>query len=243
MKVIPIKTKIFKENEDLIKFITSHIKKLEENSILVVTSKIVALSEGRTAIVKNEKEKEELIKKESQFAMKTKFSTHKKYVWLTIKDGMVLASAGIDESNADGKIILLPKDSFQSALILRSKLLRHYNLKNLGIIISDSRILPLRAGIVGIAIGYTGFKGVRDYRGTKDLFGRDLAFSRTDVADSLATSAVLLMGEGRESQPLAIITDSKVEFKNKIDKNELKIDPKDDLYQPLFEKIKKIKLK
>ena len=66
---------------------------------MVVTSKIVALSEGRTTTYKNEKERAELIKKESSFALKTK------YTWLTIKDGMVMASAGIDESNADGKVI------------------------------------------------------------------------------------------------------------------------------------------
>ena len=242
MKVIPIKTKIFKEGENLIDFITSSIKKLGENSILVVTSKIVALSEGRVVIVKNEKEREALIKSESQFAMRTKFLTHKQYVWLTIKDGMVLASAGIDESNANGKLILLPKDSFKSASLIRRKLLKHYKVKNLGIIVSDSRILPLKAGIVGIALGYADFKGLRAYMGTKDLFGRVLEFSRTDVADSLATSAVLLMGEGNECQPLGIITDSGVVFVNKIDKDELKIDPRDDFYQPLFAKIKKIKI-
>lgn len=235
MKVIPIKTRIFKENEDLISFITSSIKKLEENSILVVTSKIVALGEGRTAVVKNEKEKEELIKKESQFAMKTK------YAWLTIKDGMVIANAGVDESNADGKIVLLPKDSFKSATEIRNKLLKYYRVKNLGIIITDSRLLPLRAGVVGVALGYAGFKGVRNYIGKKDLFGRKLKMSRTDVADSLATTAVCLMGEGNESEPLAVITDSKVEFRNKIDKNELKINIKEDIYQPLFANIKKIK--
>lgn len=237
MKVIPIKTKIFKENENLVDFITSNIKKLEDNSIIVVTSKVVALSEGRTAIVKNEKEKEELIKRESQFAMKTK------YTWLTIKDGMVLAAAGVDESNADGKIILLPKDSFKVSSQIRTQLLKYYKVKNLGILITDSRLLPLRAGVVGVALGYAGFKGVRNYIGHKDLFGRKLKMSRTDVADSLATSAVYLMGEGSECQPLAVITDSKVEFRNKIDKNELKIDIKEDIYQPLFEKIKKIKLK
>lgn len=244
MQVIPIKTRIFKENENLIDFIFSNVKKLKNNSILVVTSKIVALSEGRTAVIKNEKEKEELIKKESQFAIRTKFHVDNtdKYVWMTIKDGMVMAGAGIDESNADGKVILLPKDSWKTASILRQKFLKHYKIKNLGIIISDSRTFPLRAGIVGVAIGYAGFRGIRDYRGKQDLFDRELKFSRTDVADSLTTSAVLLMGEGNECQPLAIITDSKVIFTNKIDKNELKIDPKDDLYQPLFEKIKKIKL-
>ena len=235
MKVIPIKTKIFKENDNLIDFITSNIKKLKENSILVVTSKIVALSEGRVVIVKDEKTREELIKKESQFMMRTK------YTWLTIKDGMVMASAGVDESNADGKIVLLPKDSFKAATEIRNKLLKYYKVKNLGILITDSRLLPLRAGVVGVALGYSGFKGVRSYIGHKDLFGRKLKFSRTDVADSLATAAVYLMGEGNECQPLAVITDSKVEFKNKIDKNELKIDIKEDIYQPLFEKIRQIK--
>ena len=236
MKVIPIKTKIFKENEDLIKFITSNVKKLEENSILVVTSKIVALSEGRVVVIKNEKEKEELIKRESQFTMKTK------YAWLTIKDNMIIANAGVDESNADGKIILLPENSFQVATEIRNKLLKYYKVKNLGIIITDSRLMPLRAGVVGVALGYAGFKGVRDYVGHKDLFGRKLKMSRTDVADSLATAAVYLMGEGSECQPLAVITDSQAEFRNKIDKDELKIDIKEDIYQPLFEKIRKIKL-
>lgn len=236
MKVKPIKTRIFKEKENLIHFITSNVLKLKEDSILVVTSKIVSLSEGRVVSVKNEKEKEELIKKESQFAMKTK------YTWLTIKDDMVLASAGIDESNADGKIILLPKNSFKSANDIRKKLLAHYKIKNLGIIITDSRLLPLRAGVVGIALGYAGFKGVREYRGKADLFGRILKFSRTDVADSLATSAVFLMGEGNECQPLALISESSVSFSDRINKNELKIDIKEDVYQPLFEKIKNIKL-
>ncbi len=237
MKIIPIKTRIFKENENLVNFILSHIKKIKENSIIIVTSKIVALSECRTAVVKNEKEKDEVIKSECDFAMKTKL------VWLTIKDGMVLSSAGIDESNANGKIILLPKDSYKSASDIRKKLLKYFNLKNLGVIITDSRLLPLRAGVVGIALGYAGFRGIRNYKGTPDLFNRKLKMSRTDVADSLATSAVYLMGEGAECQPLAVITDSEVAFVDKINKNELLIDIKEDVYQPIFEIIKKIKLK
>jgi coenzyme F420-0:L-glutamate ligase len=235
MKIQAIKTKIFKENDDLVYFIINNSPKISNNDILVVTSKIVSLSEGRTAIYKNEKELEKIIIKESQFAMKTKL------VWLTIKDNMVLASAGIDKSNADGKIILLPRDSYNSAKIIRKVLMKHYGLNNLGVIVSDSRTLPLRAGIVGIAVGYAGFNGLRSYKGKKDLFGRKLHFSRTDVADSLATSAVLLMGEGNECQPLAIIKDAPVIFTNKSNRKELDIEIKEDMYQPLFEKIKKIK--
>lgn len=232
MLVKPIKTRIFKENEDLIKFILKYIKKIPENSVLVVTSKIVALSEGRTVEFKNKAQKVKLIKQESDFAIKTK------YVWLTVKDGMVMASAGIDESNAKGKLILLPKDSFNSADIIRKKLKKIFKIKNFGVLITDSRIFPLRAGVVGVALSYAGFCGVRDYRGTLDIFGRILKFSRTDIADSLATSAVLCMGEGKEQIPLALITDAPIEFTKKINKQELYINPKEDIYGPFFRKIK-----
>ncbi|MFA6251752.1 MAG: coenzyme F420-0:L-glutamate ligase [Candidatus Paceibacterota bacterium] len=234
MKIKAIKTRIFKDGEDLIKFITKEIPKISDGDILVVTSKIVSLSEGRTAVYTNEKDLEKIIKRESQFAMRTKL------VWLTIKDGMVLASAGVDKSNANSKVILLPKDSFNSAMVIRKLLLKYFKIKNLGVIISDSRTLPLRAGIIGIAVGYAGFKGLRSYKGSKDLFGNVLHFSRTDVVDSLATSAVLLMGEGNECQPLAIIKDAPIVFTSRLNKKELHIDPKEDMYQPLFEKTLKI---
>lgn len=228
MLVRAVKTRIFKENEDLEAFILEHVSSLNESSILVVTSKIVALSEGRTADVKD---REKIIEQESEFVLRTK------HTWLTIKDGVVMASAGVDESNADGKLVLLPEDSFKAAAVMRDKLKRHFDLNHLGVIITDSRLLPLRAGIVGVALGYAGFKGVRDYRGTPDLFGRELKLSRTDIADGLATAAVLEMGEGKEQQPLAIIEDAPVEFVEKVDRNELHIDIEDDVYRPLFDNL------
>src|SRR3989344_2443671 len=123
MQIKAIKTKIFCENEDLLSFILQYVKSLKEDSVLVVTSKIVALSEGRMVGYKNERQKIKLIKSESEFALKTK------YAWLTIKDGVVMATAGIDESNADGKLILLPHNSFETAKLLRKKLLEKFHLK------------------------------------------------------------------------------------------------------------------
>ncbi len=233
MQIKAIRTRIFRENEDLISFILKYVKKLPEKSVLVVTSKIVALSEGRTRECKNRKEKIKLIKEESDFALKTKI------VWLTIKDGMVMASAGIDESNANGKIILLPKDSFESAEMIRKALCKKFDIKNLGVLITDSRLFPLRAGIVGVALGYAGFHGIKNYIGEKDIFGRKLKMSKTDIADSLATAAVLCMGEGKEMQPLALIKDAPVVFANKVNRKELIIDPKKDIYAPLFAHFRK----
>ncbi|MFA6520043.1 MAG: coenzyme F420-0:L-glutamate ligase [Candidatus Paceibacterota bacterium] len=228
MKIKAIKTRVFKEREDLLSFILKYVKKLPEKSVLVVTSKIVALAEGRTAEFVNEKQKIDLIKEESDFTIKTKV------VWMTIKDGMVLASAGIDESNAGGKLILLPKDSFKNAEFLRKKIMQKFRLKNLGVVITDSRLMPLRAGALGIALGFAGFHGIRNYVGTKDIFGRIMKISKTNVVDSLATTAVLCMGEGDEQQPLAVITDAPVIFSNKVKRREIMIDPQHDIYAPLF---------
>jgi coenzyme F420-0:L-glutamate ligase len=232
MLVKAIKTRIFKQDENLVQFVVEHSEKIPDKSILVVTSKIVALSEGRVVEFKDKAAKAKLIKEESEMAIATK------EVWMTIKDGMILASAGIDESNANGRMILLPKDSFKSADILRKKLMKKFGLKQLGVLITDSRLMPLRSGALGVALGYAGFKGLKSYIGTKDIFGRVLAMSQTDVADSLATAAVLCMGEGKEQQPLALITNAPVTFTDKVKKKELVIAPEKDIYAPFFKNLK-----
>jgi coenzyme F420-0:L-glutamate ligase len=237
MLVKPIKTDIFREGDDLASFIVANLKKLKENSILVITQKIVSLAEGRVVEIVDETTKEQIIRQESQYVMRTK------YAWLTIRDGMVTSAAGVDESNANEKLILLPKNSFMTAEDLRMRLMKRYKLKKLGVLITDSRLLPLRAGIVGVALGYAGFKGLEFHKGKADIFGRPIKSARTDVADSLAAVAVLAMGEGDEKRPLAIIEDADVEFKDIINQKELLIDIRDDRYQPLFEKIKRIKIK
>src|SRR3990167_9545535 len=235
MIIQPIKTSIFKEGDNLFTFIGRYFRRVPERSIIVVTSKIVALAEKRTVVAKNDKTKERLIRAESEFALPTK------YAWLTVKDGMVMASAGIDESNANGKLILLPKDSFKTARFLRDKLRQKYGVRHLGVLITDSRTIPLRAGVTGVALGYAGFLGVKDYRGTPDIFGRKFKFSRTNIADSLAAAAVLVMGEGNERQPLTIIEKARVEFCDRVKRAELYIDIQEDMYRPLFSKLPKPK--
>ncbi|MBP6860293.1 MAG: coenzyme F420-0:L-glutamate ligase [Candidatus Pacebacteria bacterium] len=230
MQVRAIKTRVFKEGESLADFVASHLKRVPEGSVLVITSKIVALAEGRTAVASTAAKKATLIRSESVSAIKTK------WVWLTIKDGLVMPNAGIDESNADGKIILLPADSFKAAAAIRRALMKRFKVKKFGVLITDSRVLPLRAGVTGVALGYAGFKGLRDYRGKKDIFDRPLRMTQTNVADGLAASAVFLMGEGAEQQPLALVTDAPVAFSDLVKKEELMIALKDDLYRPLFRK-------
>lgn len=227
MRVRAIKTRVFQEHENLFDFIVEHVPNVAEGTILAVTSKIVALAEGRTADLRDKKR---LIEEESDIGVKTKL------VYLTVKDGMFMTSAGIDESNGAGKLILLPKDSYKAAAILRKKLTKKYKIKDLGVLITDSRCLPLRAGAVGMSLGYAGFKGIRNYRGTPDIFGRTLVMSRSDVADALASAAVLEMGEGRECQPLVVIDGAPVQFVDRVNRKEILIPFEEDMYRPLFGK-------
>jgi len=229
MKVTAIKTNIFREGDSLLSFVQTYVPRIVEGSIIAITSKVVSLAEGRVVVHGTAQETKRFIEKESEMAIQTK------HVLLTVSQGTLMANAGIDESNANGKLILLPKDSFKSAKKLWNTLRKTYKVKKLGIIITDSRTFPLRAGATGIALGYAGFKGIKDYRGTPDIFGRLFKVSRANVADGIAAAAVLGMGEGREQTPLVVIEGVKgLTFTERVDRNEIKIPIEDDMYLPLF---------
>ncbi|MBO7190712.1 MAG: coenzyme F420-0:L-glutamate ligase [Elusimicrobiaceae bacterium] len=228
MKITPVKTALFTPQENLALFIVKHIPTVPENTVLAVASKLFCLWKGNILPYESPEQKEKLIKAESDFALQTPLC------WLTVKDGMVMTNAGIDESNADGKLLLFPPDIYGLAAQLRVKLCKIWNIKNLGLVVTDSMILPFRAGVMAGAVAYAGFKGVRDARGSKDLFGRKLEVTQIDVADSLATAAALCMGEGNERQPLAFIEEAPVVFVDEVPPNEIKYSIEDDLYAPLF---------
>jgi len=233
MIVYPVKTRIFKEGEDLSRFIREHIGRVKEGAVIVVTSKIVALSERRTSPAEGARARLALVRSESSEMVRAKI-LRTKYVYLTLKGGMLTANAGIDASNAKTGFILLPKDSYRTARELLKNLKRAYRVKRLGIIVTDSRTMPMRAGVTAVALGYAGIKGLRDYRGKRDLFGHPFKFTQVNVPDSLATAAVFVMGEGAERQPLAIIEGAPVAFAGTVSKNELIIPPEDDMYRPLL---------
>lgn len=212
----------------MLAFITEEIPEIREGSILVIASKVVALAEGQVVALPSKRELNTLIQRVSDAALKTK------YVWLTRKDGMIMANGGIDESNADGKLVLLPEQPYVSARQLHQALKKHYRLKKLGVLITDSCPLPLRSGVAGFALGYAGFKGLRDYQGKKDLFGRTLRMTRTNIADGIAAAAGVVMGEGAERQPLVVVTKAPVVFTNKAPGKEIMMPMREDMYYPLF---------
>lgn len=209
---------------------------LSENSVLAISSKVVAICEGRFVKMKDA-DKDELISSEASFYIPRERNPYN--VTLTIKDNLLIAGAGIDESNGNGYYILLPEDPQKSVNFIREFLRRKFNLENLGVVMTDSRTTPLRWGVTGLSIAYSGFKPLKDYVGTPDLFGRDFQFEKLNITDSIASSAVLVMGEGAEQTPLAVIEDIPlIEFQDEDPSKEelesLKIDLNSDLYGELL---------
>ncbi|MEI8097116.1 MAG: coenzyme F420-0:L-glutamate ligase [Candidatus Moraniibacteriota bacterium] len=236
MIITPIKTeKVLARQISLEKLLDASLKKFPEKSILVITSKIVSLCEGRTESLNEDKEK--LMQREADYYLPKKFRRFGASG--TITHFAFIGASGIDESNASGQYVLLPKNSQKTVDVIYQYLKKRFNVKEAGVIITDSHSTPLRRGASGISLAYRGFIGLKDYRGKEDLFGRKLVMEQANVADALASSAVLVMGEGSEQTPLALIKDiPNVTFQDnaptKKERSEFFVDLKDDIFAPLF---------
>lgn len=204
MIITPLKThKILPFKESLPEILDRYVTTLPEKSVLVITSKIVAICEGRVIKI-GEAEKYDLVKKEAELYLPPE--TNRYHMNLTIKKNVLAVNAGIDESNGNGYYILWPDDPQKAANEIRTYLAKRLGHQNCGVIMTDSKTTPLRWGVTGIAIAHSGFQALNNYIGEPDLFGHKLRVTKVNVMDGLAAGAVLAMGEGNEQTPLAVIT-------------------------------------
>jgi len=242
MQVFPIKVEKKSVGFDLFKTIVDSKFKFQENDIVVISSKFVSVSEGSLIDIRSVKVTRRAKALASRFKMDERIAQiameESDYIvsgipgfLLTINDGMIAPNAGIDKSNSPpGKIILYPKDCFKSAKQLRKKFFQNLGI-TVGIVISDSRLMPTRIGCTGIAVGVSGFEPVDDERGKKDLFGRNLMVTFKATADCLATIGVFLMGESNESVPIVVIRGAAVNRTNRsLCMKDMTVKPKIDIY-------------
>jgi len=215
------------------------IPRLAPRSIVAVAAKVIALCEGR-AVAMEGTDKDSLIRQEADRYLP---STSNPYnVTISITRHHLVASGGIDESNGDGYYVLWPEDLQASANAIRSHLCTAHDTQDIGVIITDSTTRPFQWGTTGLGIAYSGFAPLKDYRGTKDLFGRELQFQQNNLVNGLAAAAVTLMGEGDEQTPLAIISDlPAIDFQRRDPTEEelatLRIGLEEDLYAPLLQSV------
>ncbi|HSX38635.1 MAG TPA: coenzyme F420-0:L-glutamate ligase [Chlamydiales bacterium] len=243
MHIKTYKTHPITANEDLLGIIDAYIPKLNEQSILVITSKIISLCEGSIINKMEVSSKEALIRESADAYLDDKnehLSLHS--IQLTIKNNILIPSAGIDESNGNDVYILYPQNVQQTASVVWEHLRKRDDLNELGVLITDSHTTPLRRGVIGIGLGWCGFKPLSNYIGQLDCFGHPLRFTMANHVDALAASAVFCMGEGSEQTPFAVIEETaKIEFQpsapTDLETQQISIPIDEDLYAPLLKNI------
>ena len=146
------------------------------------------------------------------------------------RGGVISANAGVDASNVSGgdMVTLLPIDSDQSADKLAKGFKDHIG-SEVAIIITDTVGRPWRDGLVDIAIGCSGIKALKDYRGETDSKGFELNATVMAVADEIASAAGLLM-EKADSVPVVLVRGYEYE-PGGVGAKELIRDPEEDLFR------------
>jgi coenzyme F420-0:L-glutamate ligase/coenzyme F420-1:gamma-L-glutamate ligase len=169
---------------------------LRDGDILVVTSKIVSKAEGRVVTASRDRAIEaETVRVVARRGPTTIAQT---------RHGLVLAAAGVDESNtAPGTVVLLPEDPDESARRIRKALQGRAGVV-IGVLVTDTMGRPWRAGQTDNAIGAAGVAPVRDHRGEPDSFGNILEVTVAAVADEIASAADLVKGKARQV-PAAVV--------------------------------------
>lgn len=244
----PIKTRIIKETDDLVDVLAHHMQALglhfDNGDVLVVASKVVALVEGRVVELHAVKVKDPMahwLAKQTglapEFVQLVLDEADEILGWLphvivTKKNGIMQANAGIDNSNAGpGRCMLLPANPGKSAWKLFHSIKKRWN-KHVGVIVTDSKVHPLRKGTMGFALGVAGFKPIASDVGKSDLYGRPMRITSRAMADNLASAAQVLMGESGESIPFVLVRGADIELiEEEVDlSKDMLISPSDCLY-------------
>ncbi|MCL6096546.1 MAG: coenzyme F420-0:L-glutamate ligase [Patescibacteria group bacterium] len=244
MKVTAYKTKKIKPGDKLFKILDESLPGLRENDVVVITSKIISICQGR--VVKNNGKitKFDLTIKEADYYLPEEYVNYG--IYMTIKNNFVVASAGIDESNGGGYFILWPENLQQTTNEIWEHLRKKNKIKNLGIVVSDSKIIPMRKGTSGVGLSWCGFEPLRNYIGAPDIFGHNLRVTKASLVDGISASAVLNMGEGKEQTPLAVVSEiANINFVQRTptmeELDEMSIKPSEDVYGKILSSVKWLK--
>jgi F420-0:gamma-glutamyl ligase len=185
--------------DDLLAALGESLPEICDGDVLLIATKVLAIHQGR-CVKKTDVAKLDLLRSEADGIGGVVADP-----CVTLKGDALVPNAGVDESNGGEYYVLWPQNVEYLLAEIHDSIGRKFHLKNLGIISTDSWVLPMRAGTVGISQGSFGFIPVESCIGQEDLFGRPLGMSKVNIADALAGIAPLIMGEAGESCPVAIV--------------------------------------
>jgi len=223
LEIIGLKLPDVKPGDDIARLIVEASKRegveLRDGDVIVVAQKIVSKAEGRIVrladVTPSSKAVElaEVTGKDPRLIEVILWDTVevvkavRGHLIVLNRQGIVCANAGVDKSNVDGSgdtVVLLPEDPDASAHRIRDGI-EALTGRRVAVLVSDTYGRPLREGHIDMAIGVAGFPIFRDYRGLTDKYGYRLRVKRIAIADEVASAAELVMGNGAEGVPVAIV--------------------------------------
>lgn len=199
---------------------------LHDGDILAVSSKYTAIAQGRVVDMASVVVTPQAAELASRYQMNPTMAQlvldNADHVFggiqlgflLTHVHGIISPNAGLDRSNIpSGKVVLFPQDPYRTAEDIRQSV-RGLLGVDVGVVLTDSWLMPGRWGTTGVALACAGFKPVEDERGKTDLFGNPMQVTQRGVADQLCVAAQLVMGERDEACPFAILRGTGVSLMN-----------------------------
>ncbi len=211
---------LIKPGDDIARLIIEKTE-IEDHDIVVISSTVVSKSENRILSLNNinAAEKAKIIARNNdsdpRFVQAVLDESREvliesPFLLVRTNSGSICINAGIDRSNVAGadNILLLPEEPDKSAGKIKDAIFK-FTGKKVSVIITDTNGRAFRIGQTGAAIGIAGIKPTRDWRGTKDLFGRVLEVKNEAIVDEIAGFANILMGEGNGGTPVVIIKNLK----------------------------------
>lgn len=196
---------------------------LADGDVLAVSSKYAAISEGRVvtmADVQVTPEAEQLAQRYHMNPVMVQLVMQEadhifggiEGFLLTYKEGILSPNAGLDRSNIpSGHVVLFPARPYETARAIRRALRAHLGV-DVGVILTDSWLMPGRLGTSGVALATAGFRPIQDERGKQDLFGNPMQVTQRGIADSICVCAQMVMGERDEATPIAVVRGTGVEL-------------------------------
>lgn len=226
LSIFPLQAPVQQGQFDLMTALVDALKgahlTLQEGDVVAISSKYVAISEGRVVDLGAVQVGDEAYSLAQRYQMNPAIAQlvldEAEHVFggiqlgfaLTWRNGVMSPNAGIDRSNIpSGKAVLLPADGYATAQELRDALQLAYGVR-VGVLLTDSWLVPGRWGTTGVAIACAGFEPLQDERGKQDLFGNPMAVTQRGMADSLCVAAQLVMGERDEATPFAVIRNAPI---------------------------------
>ncbi|HEY1222902.1 MAG TPA: coenzyme F420-0:L-glutamate ligase [Acidimicrobiales bacterium] len=206
LRVIPIMgVGAVEKDDDLVEILLSAIDTqglaLEDQDLVIVTSKVVSKAEGRVVPFDgSEEHKVVLVEAEARRVLRRRGP-------LRITEshhGFISANAGVDLSNtAEGTAVLLPKDPDRTARRMRGEIKRRRGV-DVAVVISDTFGRVWRNGVTDVALGSAGIRPILDLRGTNDANGRPLEATEIAIVDEIAGAANLVLGKAMGT-PFALL--------------------------------------